>query len=269
MPELPEMENYRILLNEKISGKIITSVTVNREKSVNVPPDLFAKTVHGQRVEKVTRKAKHLLFHLENGRVLLLHLMLGGILFYGREEEKPDRTIQVKISFGENHLYFIGLRLGYLHLYKGEEVNEILSSLGPEPLEADFTLESFRALLIKKRGRLKSKMVDQSFISGIGNCYSDEICFDAGVLPFRNIQDFQEEEISLLYSSILRILRKAINDGGYMEMPFFKGDTKTGGYNNLCLVYARENEKCFRCSSIIKKEMISSRKVFYCPVCQH
>ena len=269
MPELPEMENYKILLNEKIGGKIITSVHVNRVKSVNVTPDLFVETVKGQRVLKVTRKAKHLLFHLENGRVLLLHLMLGGILFYGTEEEKPERTIQVQISFGANHLNFIGLRLGYLHLYMEEEVKELLSSLGPEPLESSFTLESFKTLLIKKRGRLKTKLVDQSFISGIGNCYSDEICFDAGVLPFKNIQDFKEEEISRLYSSILRILRKAINDGGYMEMPFFKGDTKTGGYNNLCLVYDRESEKCFRCGSIIKKEMISSRKVFYCPVCQH
>lgn len=117
MPELPEMENYRILFTQKIAGQTITKVKINREKSINVSPNLFIQTVSSQKVVAITRRGKHLLFHLQNGQVLLLHLMLGGWMYFGTEEDKPKRTIQVQFSFGENHLYFIGLRLGYLHLY--------------------------------------------------------------------------------------------------------------------------------------------------------
>src|SRR4051794_4117696 len=111
MPELPEMENYKILLNQKIAGQTITEVQINREKSINLNPDLFIKTVLYQKIITIDRRGKHLLFQLQNGHTLLLHLMLGGWMYYGTEADKPKRTIQVRISFGEHHLYFIGLRL--------------------------------------------------------------------------------------------------------------------------------------------------------------
>src|SRR5689334_18726904 len=108
MPELPEMENYKILLNQKIAGQIITEVQINREKSINLNPDLFIKTCYHQKIISINRRGKHLLFQLQNGQILLLHLMLGGWMFYGTEADKPNRTVQVRLSFGEHHLFFIG-----------------------------------------------------------------------------------------------------------------------------------------------------------------
>jgi len=269
MPELPEMENYRRLLNQRIMNQVITDIQINREKSINVPPTLFINNVIHQRVVKVHRRAKHLLFHLQNGQVLLLHLMLGGWMFFGRKEEKPKRTIQIRLSFGNQHLYFIGLRLGYLHLFHEIEVQKQLSDLGPEPLESSFTLEEFLKLMGHKRGRIKAKLLDQEFIAGIGNCYSDEICFDSRILPTREIQELRDEEKDRLYHSIKIVLTAALNHGGYLENPLFNGDTQTGRYNHLCKVYDRENEPCPRCQTPIKKGTISSRKTFYCTVCQH
>jgi formamidopyrimidine-DNA glycosylase len=268
MPELPEMENYRRLLNQRIANQVITHVEINREKSINVNPELFIRKVTNQKVITVTRRGKHLLFHLQNSQILLLHLMLGGWMYFGSEDDKPKRTIQVRLSFGNQHLYFIGLRLGYLHLYNEKDVQQELSDLGPEPLEQNFTPQAFLELLWNRRGRIKTKLLDQEFIAGIGNCYSDEICFQAGILPKKGIEDISETERTVLYQSMQQVLQHALKNGGYMESPFFQNDTLTGGYNDLCLVYDREGENCKRCGSMIIKETISSRKTFFCPNCQ-
>jgi formamidopyrimidine-DNA glycosylase len=267
MPELPEMENYKILLNQKIAGQTITDIHINREKSINLNPDLFIKTVQHKKVTTIARRGKHLLFHLENGQVLLLHLMLGGWMYYGLEADKPDRTVQVRLSFGEFHLYFIGLRLGYLHLYSETEAEQQLAHLGPEPLSTDFTINEFKHIISRKHGRLKTTLLDQEFIAGIGNCYSAEICFHAGILPTKDIDDITEADRGKLYDSIKSGLQEGIKLGGYMDNPLFKEDKLTGGYNN-CQVYDREGEKCRRCGTIILMETISSRKTFYCPNCQ-
>jgi len=126
MPELPEMENYKLLLNNLIAGKMITAVTIQREKSINVPVDEFTATVTNQTITSISRRAKYIIFHLQNGMCLLLHLMLGGWMFYGKDEDKPKRTVQVRLSFGDQHLHFIGLRLGYLHLLSPEQVQNEL-----------------------------------------------------------------------------------------------------------------------------------------------
>lgn len=268
MPELPEMETYRRLLMDKIVGKQISSVEINREKSINMPEDLFKQEVTHQIIYNVERRAKHLLFHLSSGKRLLLHLMLGGFMFYGMEREKPDRSVQVSLSFGDEKLYFIGLRLGYLHVLTHVEAAERLSHLGPEPLSSRFTLPVLTKLAMQRRGILKTALVDQSFLSGIGNCYADEICFHAGLSPKRKWSDLKPEDITRLYNSILFILKEAIHYGGYMDSPLFLEDELTGGYDSLCKVYDREGEPCFRCGNSISKEIISSRKVFYCGQCQ-
>ncbi len=147
MPELPEMENYRRLLSEHIINLPITRVVIHREKSLNVPAEQFIGEVTGLRVIFVERRGKFLVFHMNNGRRLLLHLMLGGMLYYGTEEDRPDRNTQVEISFGANTLYFIGLRLGYLHLLSAKETEETLKPLGPELLDRRMNKERFTELI--------------------------------------------------------------------------------------------------------------------------
>lgn len=269
MPELPEMETYRKLLMEKVGECAITHAEVNRVKSINISPDQFGLELIGKRIVKVERRAKYILFQLDSGKWLLLHLMLGGWMFYGKEEDKPNRTFQVILRFGEYSLYFIGLRLGYLHLLTTEELAEKLAGLGPEPLESTFTAGQFLDMWKRKGGRIKTALVNQNFISGIGNCYSDEICFHAGLLPMRKGKELSPEEVFRLYHSIQTILHEAIEYGGYMEYPFYRGDRLTGSYDEKCKVYDRGDQPCVHCQQPIIKEEISSRKVFYCKNCQH
>ncbi len=268
MPELPEMETYKKLLTEKILGKTITDIEVNREKSINVSSLEFVQEIKGKQIIKIDRRAKHLIFSLNSGKHLLLHLMLGGWMYLGNEHDNPERTKQVVLSFGDMNLYFIGLRLGYLHLLEEQDLQQKFSDLGPEPLEPDFTFDAFQDMLQSKRGKLKTTLTDQKTISGIGNLYSDEICFEAKIRPTVTVNSLDGDSMFSVYNSIHTVLQNAVYLGGYMENLLFLSDQHTGGYNNHILVYDREGEKCRRCGGTIVKIELNSRKCFYCPDCQ-
>lgn len=266
MPELPEMETYKSLLQQLIGGQTITGVTINREKSINIAKEPFVLQIVNQKIEAIERRAKYLIFQLQNGSCLLLHLMLGGWMFYGKEEDRPDRTVQVQLSFGDHHLYFIGLRLGYLHLLTPEMIEQEFQSIGPEPLEHGFSLDAFLAIMRGRKGGLKNTLLNQEVIAGIGNRYSDEILWHAQLLPERRLTELDDNHLIRLYESIRYILQQGIQHGGYMEEPLFKGDVKTGGYKMS--VHNREGEKCQRCGTPIAKVEISSRKTYFCRTCQ-
>lgn len=268
MPELPEMENYMHLLTPRMVGKSVVDVEIQREKSINTSISAFQQAVTGHSIAFIERRAKHLLFGIGDSHVLVLHLMLGGMMFWGRPEDKPNRTVQVKLDFGEEGLHFIGLRLGYLHLHTIAQAQQLMAKLGPEPLSPDFTEAAFTAMFSGKRGTLKSALADQSFLSGIGNCYSDEICFEGGILPDRKIESLTAQERTALYRAMQSVLRDAIAGGGYMEMPLYKDDPLTGGYDEQCKVYDREGEPCVRCGTPIVRRDFASRKSFCCIVCQ-
>ncbi|MFF2479467.1 DNA-formamidopyrimidine glycosylase [Paenibacillus sp. NPDC058071] len=268
MPELPEMETYRKMLTDRIAGARIVGTEVTREKSINLSAEAFDSELTGRTVWFVERRGKYLLFHLDNGKRLVLHLMLGGLLFFGNEEERPDRTVQVTIQFEEGSLYFIGLRLGFLHLLSVKEADAKLSELGPDPFDKRLTASAFAARFKKKRGAIKTSLIDQHVVSGIGNCYADEMLFAAGIRPDTKIPLLAESDWERLHEAMHKVLVEGIERGGYMELPFTAGDTLTGGYNDHCAVYDRPNEPCRVCGTPIVQIELSSRKAFYCPSCQ-
>lgn len=269
MPELPEMENYKNMLRRKIVGKTITACEVNREKSINLSIDQFTRSVLKHKILGMERRAKYLIFHLDSGNHLLLHLMLGGWMYLGDDSDRPERTHQVILSFGSEQLFFMGLRLGYLHLLTDASLNEKLSDLGPEPLSPTFSQEQLAAIFRERKGNLKSTLVDQHVIAGIGNRYSDEICFEARLRPDSKVNEMNKPELSSLYTAMRTVLANAVQFGGYMDRPVFRGDERTGGFESRFNVYNRENCDCKRCGAGIVKDDISSKKTFYCPNCQH
>ncbi|TLS50163.1 DNA-formamidopyrimidine glycosylase [Paenibacillus antri] len=270
MPELPEMETYKNLLNERIAGKTVRAAEVTREKTINVPVDAFKARAEGRRLERVDRRAKMLLFRLDGGDALALHLMLGGSMFYGTPEEAPDRTAQVILTFDDDdrRLYFHGLRLGYLHIYDPPDLEAKLRKLGPDPLDPRFGPNELAAALRRSRGALKFALTDQAVIAGIGNCYADEMCFAAGIHPLRKLTDMSASQLQTLYPAMQSTLSEAMRYGGYMETPLYAGDKLTGGYNDRCKVYDRGGEPCFRCGTPITKTESNGRKVFFCERCQ-
>ncbi|MDW7674135.1 MAG: DNA-formamidopyrimidine glycosylase family protein [Bacillota bacterium] len=269
MPELPEMENYRILLKDIILEKEIETVTVNRDKSINLRPELFKQQIEGTIIVDIERYGKQLLFKLSTGNYLLLHLMLGGWIYLAQDssEEVPVSQVIITFTSGER-LCFPNLRLGYLHLIHQGELTEKLKLGGPDVFSKDFSQEYLSSVLHKKRAQLKGLLTDQKLMAGIGNAYADEICFDAKVRPVIKAQALTHEEIANLYHGAFEVLKKAVQLGGYMDYPLFIGDNLTGGYNNHFLVYDRGGEECPRCPGTIVKEIKGGRKIFYCPLCQ-
>lgn len=269
MPEWPEMEHYRTQLSTLVCGKRITDAVVNREATVNETKETFASAIANRTILFVERRGKHLLFHLDDGNRLVLHLMLGGWLYYGEQAPKEDNRYQVILRLSDgNSLYFGGLRLGYLHRMTAKAALEQMKELGPEPFDSRLTPEAFHQRLMGKRGRLKTTLIDQKFIAGIGNCYSDEICFEARLHPATAANTLSEEQTSRLYAAMKKVLLEAKESGGYMEQPVTAGDRVTGGYNSRCLVYDRGGEPCGVCGHEIHHETLSGRKMFYCPSCQ-
>jgi formamidopyrimidine-DNA glycosylase len=260
------MENYKLLLAPLVMNNRIKDITVTREKSINKEKDKFLREVQFHSIVSIERRAKHLLFVLDSGSVLLLHLMLGGSLFYGTQV--PERTAQVILHFDESNLYFLGLRLGYLHLHTSNEVMKVLAKLGPEPLDPHFKLEDYLQVIKGRRTNLKVTLVDQSVISGIGNCYSDEICFAARLLPTRRVNSLTAVEQKQLFYAMQTVLREAIHCGGYMDSPLYEGDRLTGQFDDRCSVYDRGGEPCVRCGNPLVKDEVSSKKCFYCIHCQ-
>ncbi|MFD1675897.1 Fpg/Nei family DNA glycosylase [Alicyclobacillus fodiniaquatilis] len=269
MPELPEMETYRTRLLQTVVHKPIEHVEILREKTINVSPADFIRRVRGRQITDVTRRGKHLVFWLDSGDALLLHLMLGGWLYFGNSRDTPSHRSQVILSLPhDEQLFFLGLRLGFLHLLTGDELAAKLADLGPEPLDAAFTETAFTTALKTKRGPIKFALVNQHCMAGIGNCYADEICFTAGVLPLKPVIGLQPNERARLYQAMHTALTRAISYGGYMEFPFSKTDESTGGYNEHCLVYDRGGEPCLTCGQPITQTAHAKRKVFYCSHCQ-
>lgn len=290
MPEIPEMELYKNNLNSTVKDKTIKRIWIYRPKSINYEVEVFTEQVMGSKISLIERKGKYLVFKLSNGRKLLAHMMLDGRLYYLSGEESPLESSDfeeanrirdkvpglsgkpsVILQFEDGSLlFFCQLTLGYLRIFEGDALQPILDELGPDPLDTEFCIEDFSQLLAKasKRGMIKPWLMQQKNISGIGNAYSNESLYEAGILPTRRIGAISSSERIKLFWALQNILKESIERGGDMEEPFTLNDDFTGGFIPHFRVYDRAGEPCIRCSKLIVKEEVGGRNAFFCPQCQ-
>lgn len=287
MPELPEVETLVRQLNQEAKGRKIVDVFFFEKKFLkNVSPLQFEKTIKGAQIENVKRVGKNILIYLNNNFVVLIHLKLTGHLLIGKYELVNNQLVPkeeilkdpinqflrfaLKLDDGR-YLVLSDLRkFAKILLLKKEEVEAEIQSIGYDPLEKNFSLKVFKNLLKDKRGIIKKFLMDQKYISGIGNIYASEILFDAKISPFRKINSLKEEEIKTLYESIKKILKKAIKHQGTSakDESYRNLYGKKGSYGQFLKVYQREGQKCFRCQHKIKRIKLDNRSTFYCPFCQ-
>lgn len=271
MPEIPEIETVKNHLVQKVQGKTIGQVVVNREKSLNVPAEEFIRAVTGHEITLVRRRAKQIIISLSNGTSIIIHFMLEGYMRLFYEGEELDKTPSVLlILHTKEKLGLFKLNLGYAHLAYTIDLSEIeeLNDLGPEPLAGDFTVERFSELLGDRKGMVKPLLMDQQFIAGIGNVYSNETLFCAGILPERKIAKITHEEQAKLYHCIRDILRRSIAMGGVYEEKFSADDTITGNFEPHLQVAYRTGQPCYTCGHPVETKRVGGRNAFYCPVCQ-
>ena len=242
MPELPEVETIRRQLHRKIVGK-----SINGRKSVNL-----------------RRRAKILIVDFDDGKSLVFHLKLTGQLIFNG---KPSQyTRKVFIFDDGSQLIFNDLRkFGWYKIVK--EVKKIEEKFGTEALEIDF--EKFEELLEKRpNSKIKTLLMDQKLIAGIGNIYADEILFASRIRPLRAAGTLKKEEARRLHKNIKKILEKAIKYHGSSTEYYLDAYGQKGNYASQHKVYQKGGGKCSRCKAIIKKIKIAGRSAHFCPDCQ-
>jgi formamidopyrimidine-DNA glycosylase len=282
---LPEVETIRRDLESRILGKSIRGVTVRLPKMVKGSLEHFVETLQNTKVVALRRVGKLLQLELEKAPfVLLIHLKMTGQLLYQNNDDfvagghpfpafsepLPNKWTHIELEFDDgSHLYFNDLRqFGYWQIVTQNEQHSINELYGIEPLTPNFTWENFLERMSKKRGVLKAVLLDQTFISGLGNIYADEVCFLSGVLPARRVESLSTEELSRLYESCLSIIEKAIEHRGTSFKDFRDTEGREGGYAKFLAVYGHENEPCPRCGTPIEKIKLAGRGTHFCPHCQ-
>ena len=273
MPELPEVETIKRGLEKSVVGRTIASFTCDTKKMLNRPLAFYQKTLPGLKIEAVDRRAKMLIIKLTGGWNILAHLkMTGQLVFRDAHQKDPDRFTHATFTFRDkSHLFFNDVRkFGWLRLFTDEQLaGQLEKDLGPEPLDHHFTIVAFREALQKRpNDRIKQFLMDNKNVVGIGNIYSDEICFFARVRPDRKVKSLKASEIILLFRGIKNILTEAIKYEGTSISDYVNAQGEAGAYTARLRVYGRYGEKCYKCKGEVKRLKIGGRTSSFCPKCQ-
>lgn len=265
MPELPEVETIRKQLEEKVLNKKIIEVIVNNPKVIKEPKrEDFIKGLNGVRIKNILRKGKLLILELSNNKSLCIHLKLTGQLIYPGNPELA--RLSLKLSDGKFLDYRDQRLLGELRLVDDWRSLKFIKELGPEPFE--LTLDKFKELLKDKKTKIKVLLMDQSFISGIGNLYAAESLFRAKIHPLRKANTLSEKEKELLFKEIISTLKEALQYKGSSVDQYVQLSGQPGDYIRYHKVYGRENQPCFVCKTPIKRISLGGRGTYFCPKCQ-
>ncbi|OYD08382.1 DNA-formamidopyrimidine glycosylase [Paludifilum halophilum] len=274
MPELPEVETVKRTLEQLILGKTVEDVTVHLPRIVKEPPDpeLFREMLKGKTVTGIRRRGKFLRIAFDPW-TLVSHMRMEGRYSVVSSEEPVVKHTHVRFHFtdGTELRYKDVRQFGTMHLVpKGEEEHRPpLNKLGPEPLSEAFTLDVFRRKLSGRKTRLKSLLLNQEFISGLGNIYVDEALHAAGLHPERTAPSLSEEEVERLYHSIRSTLEKAVEAGGSSVRTYVNGNGDMGRFQLQIRVYGRKGEPCLNCGESIRHTVVAGRGTHLCPRCQH
>ncbi|KPL03127.1 MAG: hypothetical protein AMJ90_04000 [candidate division Zixibacteria bacterium SM23_73_2] len=270
MPELPEVQTIVDALKKSIIGKKIKSVDIDCSRVFSQSKVSFKKGLKGKKIKNIKRRGKFLIIDLTENQTLLIHLgMTGGIFFSNKNQshKKHDHLI-IKFSDKTQIRYHDPRKFGKVIKVTSSNINKIpeITKLGPEPLE--ISQSEFVDIFENKKGRIKTTLLNQRVLAGLGNIYSDEALFDAKIHPLTKTDRLKEKKLLQLHSSIQKILKNAIKAGGSSIDDYLNIDGEMGLFQFQHKVYGREGEPCKVCGAKIKRIRISQRSSFYCPRCQ-
>ena len=277
MPELPEVETVVRGLRPKLEGQRLRQVE-QRRPDLRFPfPENFAKRLTGRRVERIVRRAKYMLLHLDDGQVLLCHLGMSGRMVIVERAgdgarlplDRHDHVIFTTEAGTEIRFNDVR-RFGVMDLIAEEALaaHPLLRALGPEPLGNDFNGPALAAALKRKRTPIKAALLDQQVVAGLGNIYVCEALFRAGLSPRRLAYTVQGNRAEKLAAAVRQVLGRAIEAGGSSLRDYVQANGELGYFQHEWTVYGREGEACRSCGGPVKRLVQSGRSTFYCPACQ-
>ena len=287
MPELPEVEVVKKSLNRLISNLSIKKIVINTKFLRFFVDAKEMQKIVNSKIISIKRRAKYLLFSLSNNYTILFHLgMTGKFIIIDSKKKRLKTSFYYELSeknSKHNHLIFefkknIKLiyndvrKFGFVKIKKTSEINKInhLVILGPEPLSKLFNYKYFVNYITNKKKPIKSLLMDQNFVAGLGNIYVNEILFLSGIHPKKFINKLSKKKIKKVILNIKQILRSAIIKGGSSIKNFNDTQGKSGKFQQFFNVYGRDGNRCakYKCNGMIKKIKQSSRATFYCDICQ-
>ena len=267
MPELPEVETIKKELSPWIVGQSFTEVTIFDDRIVaEGSAEEIRRGLIGQTIESLGRRGKYLIVHLSNGRSLIIHLrMTGALLLNPKGAELYTRAV-FHFSGGHRLLFRDPRRFGLIWLV--DDVHTVVGKLGPEPLDESFTPDILEQRLSRHRIPVKTAILDQDIIAGIGNMYADEALFAARIHPLRKANDLSSKEVRALHNCICNVLRAAIDCKGASVDTYIRPEGKLGRAQCDFKVAHRGGEPCSICGSTIERVPIQNRGSYFCPTCQ-
>jgi len=288
MPELPEVEVVKRSLINKTQNSIIKAVKINDGRLRYKIDAIQIKKIIGLRLIKILRRSKYLLFFFNKDIVMLVHLGMTGKFFYTNkknvkyktsfyydinkdQDPKHDRVI-FNLSKNKKLIYNDVRKFGFIKLLKKYNLKRIshLKNLGPEPLNKEFNFFYFKNFIKGRNRSIKDILMDQKFVSGLGNIYVNEILFFSGIKPSKKTENLSNLEIKKILKFTKKILSKAITLGGSSIRDFSSGSGKKGSFQQHFMVYGRKGENCRnkKCKNNIVKIILGNRSSFFCAKCQ-
>ena len=275
MPELPEVETVRRGLSVVLDGRTLRRVIVRRANLRRPFPDNFAAALEGRRVGMIGRRAKYLVVPLDNDQNVLIHLGMSGrmmILDGSNTETGPHDHVEFSTDEGVRVVYRDPRRFGLMDLcgVSEMETHPLLCALGPEPLGNGFNATVLAEALQHRNGPIKTVLLDQGVVAGLGNIYVCESLFYAGISPFRSASSLTASELSLLVDVIRDVLLRAVEAGGSSLRDHRRPDGELGYFQHSFAVYGREGEPCPHClqagegSCAVVRVAQGGRSTFYC-----
>jgi len=270
MPELPEIAVKARQMDREIKGKRIATIESRQPKNLNIPAQKFVKTAKGKTIRNVTGKGKWLFIKLDPAYYMLINLgMNADLIYFASNQELPEKC-QFRLTFADGTGFTIQFQwFGYIHLLKEKDLDKhkLTAKLGVSPIEKEFTLENFKKLLTNKKGGIKSFLLDQKNVAGIGNVYIQDTLFEAKLHPNRKISTLSEKEIEGLYNAIRDVLNRAIKLGGLAYEKDFYGRKGRLTINKFLVGY-KTGKPCPTCKTPIEKVKTGSTSSYICPKCQ-
>jgi len=263
MPELPDVETFKRYLDATALHKRIAHVTLTSEKVLHgVTRQKLANALTGQALSRTHRHGKHLFAEVDDGPWLMLHFGMTGFLAYFKRLDDDPAHDRLRLDFDNGyHLAFVNQRLfGEVGVVDDPEAFAAEQGLGPDALALDE--DAFRALLADRRGQIKSALMDQSLIAGIGNVYSDEMLFQAGIHPKAQVSDLDDAALNTLYAAMMSVLREAIDKGAGSDDLLDKLPV------DWLLPRREDGATCPRCGGEIRAVHAAGRNAYICPACQ-
>lgn len=295
MPELPEVETVARDLQAWAAGATITGAEVRWDRTIRHPQPVerFTAEITGATIRRVTRRAKTVLVHLVDGRVMTVALRMTGALIVtppGAPDDPYARVI-FHLADGRELRYRDVRKFGRIGLWpggglrsvgagrgarsrrvaesgRGYRIGEVFSGHGPEPLARSFTAERFAERLARRSARLKTLLLDQSFVAGVGNIYADEALWRARLHPLRAADTLTPDEVRRLHRAVRRVLREGIANRGASFSDYVDARGETGTNQERLAVYRRTDQPCYRCGGPIRRIVVGQRSTHFCPRCQ-